>query len=152
MLHSSGFKEKSIFLRYKNLYICFQVLVCWSIDHLSSFGPAMWHFFVMKTEKYAHLAWIPYKFHTCLFPPHSQLFIWQAHNALLLIRCLLKVFIREMSEEELHLQFSYQERAPGSCGKWWHNSLPGFRSMPVQPQNRDTEEVPGHRHTECHPP
>lgn len=49
-------------------------------------------------------------------PPCSQLFIWQAHNALFMIRCLLKVFIREMSEEELHLQFSYQERAPGSCG------------------------------------
>ncbi|XP_060923740.1 dymeclin isoform X2 [Limanda limanda] len=46
----------------------------------------------------------------------DQLFIWQAHNALFMIRCLLKVFIREMSEEELHLQFSYQERAPGSCG------------------------------------
>uniref|UniRef100_A0A3Q3VXV2 Dymeclin n=1 Tax=Mola mola TaxID=94237 RepID=A0A3Q3VXV2_MOLML len=44
----------------------------------------------------------------------DQLFIWQAHNALFMIRCLLKVFIREMSEEELHLQFSYQERAPGS--------------------------------------
>ncbi|KAM9820791.1 dymeclin [Neosynchiropus ocellatus] len=46
----------------------------------------------------------------------DQLFIWQAHNALFMIRCLLKVFIREMSEEELHLQFSYQERVPGSCG------------------------------------
>lgn len=46
----------------------------------------------------------------------SQLFIWQAHNALFMIRCLLKVFIREMSEKELHLHFSYQERAPGSCG------------------------------------
>nr|XP_020456578.1 dymeclin [Monopterus albus] len=46
----------------------------------------------------------------------DQLFIWQAHNALFMIRCLLKVFIREMSEEELHLQFSYHERAPGSCG------------------------------------
>lgn len=45
----------------------------------------------------------------------DQLFIWQAHNALFMIRCLLKVFIREMSEEELHLQFTYQERAPGSC-------------------------------------
>ncbi|XP_033979114.1 dymeclin isoform X2 [Trematomus bernacchii] len=45
----------------------------------------------------------------------DQLFIWQAHNALFMLRCLLKVFIREMSEEELHLQFSYQERAPGSC-------------------------------------
>ncbi|XP_070706191.1 dymeclin [Pempheris klunzingeri] len=47
----------------------------------------------------------------------DQLFIWQAHNALFMIRCLLKVFIREMNEEELHLQFSYQERAPGSCGE-----------------------------------
>uniref|UniRef100_A0A673WEB2 Dymeclin n=1 Tax=Salmo trutta TaxID=8032 RepID=A0A673WEB2_SALTR len=40
----------------------------------------------------------------------DQLFIWQAHNTLFMIRCLLKVFIREMTEEELHLQFSYQER------------------------------------------
>ncbi|XP_036833610.1 dymeclin isoform X2 [Oncorhynchus mykiss] len=32
-----------------------------------------------------------------------------------MIRCLLKVFIREMTEEDLHLQFSYQERVPGSC-------------------------------------
>ncbi|XP_034048148.1 dymeclin isoform X1 [Thalassophryne amazonica] len=47
----------------------------------------------------------------------DQLFIWQAHNALLMIRCLLKVFIREMSEDELQLQFSYQERVPGSCGE-----------------------------------
>lgn len=47
----------------------------------------------------------------------DQLFIWQAHNALFMIRCLLKVFIREMSEEELHLQFCYQERAPGFCGE-----------------------------------
>ncbi|KAB5549283.1 hypothetical protein PHYPO_G00065610 [Pangasianodon hypophthalmus] len=45
----------------------------------------------------------------------DQLFIWQAHNALFLVRCLLKVFIRDMSEEELHLQFSYHTRAPGSC-------------------------------------
>uniref|UniRef100_A0A672YYE5 Dymeclin n=1 Tax=Sphaeramia orbicularis TaxID=375764 RepID=A0A672YYE5_9TELE len=47
----------------------------------------------------------------------DQLFIWQAHNALFMIRCLLKVFIREMSEEELQLQFSYQERAPGFCSE-----------------------------------
>ncbi|KAK2819257.1 hypothetical protein Q5P01_024818 [Channa striata] len=47
----------------------------------------------------------------------DQLFIWQAHNALFMIRCLLKVFIREMSEEELQLQFSYHKRAPGSCGE-----------------------------------
>ncbi|XP_047661289.1 dymeclin isoform X2 [Tachysurus fulvidraco] len=45
----------------------------------------------------------------------DQLFIWQAHNALFLLRCLLKVFIREMNEEELHLQFTYHTRAPGSC-------------------------------------
>ncbi|XP_036385462.1 dymeclin isoform X2 [Megalops cyprinoides] len=45
----------------------------------------------------------------------DQLFIWQAHNALFMIRCLLKVFVREMSEDELQSQFSYQERAPGSC-------------------------------------
>ncbi|XP_042251371.1 dymeclin [Thunnus albacares] len=53
----------------------------------------------------------------------DQLFIWQAHNALFMIRCLLKVFIREMSEEELHLQFSYQERALGSCGETGHEDL-----------------------------
>ncbi|XP_026210885.1 dymeclin [Anabas testudineus] len=47
----------------------------------------------------------------------DQLFIWQAHNALFMIRCLLKVFIREMSEEELNLQFFYHERAPGSRGE-----------------------------------
>uniref|UniRef100_A0AAZ3P538 Dymeclin n=2 Tax=Oncorhynchus TaxID=8016 RepID=A0AAZ3P538_ONCTS len=44
----------------------------------------------------------------------DQLFIWQAHNTLFMIRCLLKVFIREMTEEELHLQFSYRERVLGS--------------------------------------
>nr|XP_046225408.1 dymeclin-like isoform X2 [Oncorhynchus gorbuscha] len=52
---------------------------------------------------------------TFISPTSSQLFIWQAHNTLFMIRCLLKVFIREMTEEELHLQFSYQERVPGSC-------------------------------------
>ncbi|KAI1904823.1 hypothetical protein AGOR_G00009640 [Albula goreensis] len=45
----------------------------------------------------------------------DQLFIWQAHNALFMIRCLLKVFIREINEDDLQSQFSYQERAPGSC-------------------------------------
>uniref|UniRef100_A0A8C9SRS9 Dymeclin n=1 Tax=Scleropages formosus TaxID=113540 RepID=A0A8C9SRS9_SCLFO len=45
----------------------------------------------------------------------DQLFIWQAHNTLFMIRCLLKVFIREMNEEELCQQFEYQQRAPGSC-------------------------------------
>ncbi|XP_069026849.1 dymeclin [Embiotoca jacksoni] len=53
----------------------------------------------------------------------DQLFIWQAHNSLFMIRCLLKVFIREMSEEELHLQFSYQERAPGFCGETGNEDL-----------------------------
>uniref|UniRef100_A0A8K9WPJ8 Dymeclin n=1 Tax=Oncorhynchus mykiss TaxID=8022 RepID=A0A8K9WPJ8_ONCMY len=52
---------------------------------------------------------------TFISPTSSQLFIWQAHNTLFMIRCLLKVFIREMTEEDLHLQFSYQERVPGSC-------------------------------------
>ncbi|XP_077354711.1 dymeclin isoform X2 [Festucalex cinctus] len=53
----------------------------------------------------------------------DQLFIWQAHNALFMIRCLLKVFIQEMSEQELHLQFSYQERAPGSYSGASHEDL-----------------------------
>ncbi|XP_018610838.2 dymeclin isoform X2 [Scleropages formosus] len=47
----------------------------------------------------------------------DQLFIWQAHNTLFMIRCLLKVFIREMNEEELCQQFEYQQRAPGSCAE-----------------------------------
>ncbi|XP_043937643.1 dymeclin [Protopterus annectens] len=46
----------------------------------------------------------------------DQLFIWQAHNALFIIRCLLKVFISQMSENELQLHFTYQERAPEACG------------------------------------
>ncbi|NXI57348.1 DYM protein, partial [Chloroceryle aenea] len=46
----------------------------------------------------------------------NHLFIWQAHNALFIICCLLKVFISRMSEEELQLQFTYEERAPGSYG------------------------------------
>ncbi|XP_051785743.1 dymeclin isoform X1 [Erpetoichthys calabaricus] len=45
----------------------------------------------------------------------DQLFIWQAHNALFMIRCLIKVFVGLMPEEELQLQFTYQERAPGTC-------------------------------------
>lgn len=44
----------------------------------------------------------------------DQLFIWQAHNALFIICCLLKVFICHMSEEELQLHFTYQENLPGS--------------------------------------
>ncbi|KAM8961465.1 dymeclin isoform 2-T2 [Pelodytes ibericus] len=44
----------------------------------------------------------------------NQLFIWQAHNALFIICCLLKVFICHISEQELLLHFSYREREPGS--------------------------------------
>ncbi|XP_067886431.1 dymeclin isoform X1 [Heterodontus francisci] len=46
----------------------------------------------------------------------DQLFIWQAHNALFIIRCLLKVFVSQMPEEELQLNFTHQERAPLSYG------------------------------------
>ncbi|XP_040434765.1 uncharacterized protein LOC121080689 [Falco naumanni] len=38
----------------------------------------------------------------------NHLFIWQAHNALFIICCLLKVFISRMSEEELQLHFTYE--------------------------------------------
>ncbi|NWT58745.1 DYM protein, partial [Erythrocercus mccallii] len=41
----------------------------------------------------------------------NHLFIWQAHNALFIICCLLKVFISRMSEEELQLHFTYEEKA-----------------------------------------
>lgn len=44
----------------------------------------------------------------------NHIFIWQTHNALFIICCLLKVFICEMSEEELQLQFMYEEKSPGS--------------------------------------
>ncbi|XP_054665276.1 dymeclin isoform X3 [Grus americana] len=46
----------------------------------------------------------------------NHLFIWQAHNALFIICCLLKVFISQMSEEELQLHFTYEEKASGSYG------------------------------------
>ncbi|XP_072108284.1 dymeclin isoform X1 [Mobula birostris] len=46
----------------------------------------------------------------------DQLFIWQAHNALFIIRCLLKIFVSHMPEEELLLNFTYQERAPLTYG------------------------------------
>ncbi|XP_072353535.1 dymeclin isoform X1 [Scyliorhinus torazame] len=46
----------------------------------------------------------------------DQLFIWQAHNALFIIRCLLKVFVSQMPEEELQLNFTYQERTSLSYG------------------------------------
>ncbi|XP_062932571.1 dymeclin isoform X3 [Cynocephalus volans] len=44
----------------------------------------------------------------------NHIFIWQTHNALFIICCLLKVFICEMSEEELQLHFTYEEKSPGS--------------------------------------
>ncbi|XP_066471940.1 dymeclin isoform X2 [Tiliqua scincoides] len=44
----------------------------------------------------------------------NHLFIWQAHNALFIICCLLKVLICQMAEEELQLHFTYEERTPGS--------------------------------------
>ncbi|NWR93168.1 DYM protein, partial [Furnarius figulus] len=49
----------------------------------------------------------------------NHLFIWQAHNALFIICCLLKVFISRMSEEELQVHFTYEEKGgagPGSYG------------------------------------
>ena len=47
----------------------------------------------------------------------NHIFIWQTHNALFIICCLLKVFICEMSEEELQLHFTYEEKSPGSYSK-----------------------------------
>ncbi|KAF6087885.1 dymeclin [Phyllostomus discolor] len=44
----------------------------------------------------------------------NHIFIWQTHNALFIICYLLKVFICEMSEEELLLHFTYEEKSPGS--------------------------------------
>ncbi|XP_036085923.1 dymeclin isoform X2 [Rousettus aegyptiacus] len=44
----------------------------------------------------------------------NHIFIWQTHNALFIICCLLKVFICEMSEEELQLHFTYEEKPLGS--------------------------------------
>lgn len=46
----------------------------------------------------------------------NHLFIWQAHNALFIICCLLKVLVSQMSEEELQLHFTYEEKTPGSYG------------------------------------
>ncbi|XP_047382975.1 dymeclin isoform X2 [Sciurus carolinensis] len=46
----------------------------------------------------------------------NHIFIWQTHNALFIICCLLKVFICEMSDEELQLHFTYEEKSPGSYG------------------------------------
>lgn len=44
----------------------------------------------------------------------NHIFIWQTHNALFIICYLLKVFTCEMSEEELLLHFTYEEKSPGS--------------------------------------
>uniref|UniRef100_A0A670IQP4 Dymeclin n=1 Tax=Podarcis muralis TaxID=64176 RepID=A0A670IQP4_PODMU len=46
----------------------------------------------------------------------NHLFIWQTHNALFIICCLLKVLICQMSEEELQVHFTYEEKTPGSYG------------------------------------
>ncbi|NWV71791.1 DYM protein, partial [Malurus elegans] len=43
---------------------------------------------------------------SCFFSTH--LFIWQGHNPLFIICYLLKVFISQMSEEELQLHFTYK--------------------------------------------
>ncbi|XP_004684064.1 PREDICTED: dymeclin [Condylura cristata] len=44
----------------------------------------------------------------------NHIFIWQTHNALFIICCLLKVFICEVPEEELQLHFTYEEKSPGT--------------------------------------
>ncbi|XP_068107482.1 dymeclin isoform X3 [Hyperolius riggenbachi] len=44
----------------------------------------------------------------------NQLFIWQTHNALFIICCLLKVFISHVPEEELLSHFSYHKAEPGA--------------------------------------
>lgn len=44
----------------------------------------------------------------------NHIFIWQTRNALFIICCLLKVLICELSEEELQLHFTYEEKSPGS--------------------------------------
>ncbi|XP_078275492.1 dymeclin isoform X2 [Rhinoraja longicauda] len=56
----------------------------------------------------------------------DQLFIWQAHNALFIIRCLLKTFVSQMPEEELLLNFTYQERAPLTYGSEPEDLLEGL--------------------------
>ncbi|NXK86133.1 DYM protein, partial [Formicarius rufipectus] len=48
----------------------------------------------------------------------NHLFIWQAHNALFIICCLLKVFISRMSEEELQVHFTYEEKAGTGAGSY----------------------------------
>uniref|UniRef100_A0A098M0J8 Dymeclin n=1 Tax=Hypsiglena sp. JMG-2014 TaxID=1550645 RepID=A0A098M0J8_9SAUR len=53
----------------------------------------------------------------------NHLFIWQAQNALFIICCLLKVLICQMSEEELQLHFTYEEKTPGSCGSEYEDLM-----------------------------
>ncbi|NXU82688.1 DYM protein, partial [Xiphorhynchus elegans] len=48
----------------------------------------------------------------------NHLFIWQAHNALFIICCLLKVFISRMSEEELQVHFTYEEKGGAGSGSY----------------------------------
>ncbi|XP_032889547.1 dymeclin isoform X2 [Amblyraja radiata] len=59
-------------------------------------------------------------------PTNGQLFIWQAHNALFIIRCLLKTFVSQMPEEELLFNFTYQERAPLTYGSEPEDLLEGL--------------------------
>ncbi|XP_034257660.1 dymeclin isoform X2 [Pantherophis guttatus] len=53
----------------------------------------------------------------------NHLFIWQAQNALFIICCLLKVLICQMSEEELQLHFTYEEKTPGSYGSEYEDLM-----------------------------
>ncbi|ELK30360.1 Dymeclin [Myotis davidii] len=46
----------------------------------------------------------------------NHIFIWQTNNALFIICHLLKVFICEMSEEELQLHFTYEEKSGSYSG------------------------------------
>lgn len=62
----------------------------------------------------------------------NHIFIWQTHNALFIICCLLKVFICEMSEEELQLQFMYEEKSPGSYSSNSEDLLEEFLCSLVQ--------------------
>ncbi|XP_061414368.1 dymeclin [Lethenteron reissneri] len=45
----------------------------------------------------------------------NELFIWQAHNALFIVRCLIKALQSHTSEEELTMHFTYSPVTPGSC-------------------------------------
>uniref|UniRef100_S4RQQ8 Dymeclin n=1 Tax=Petromyzon marinus TaxID=7757 RepID=S4RQQ8_PETMA len=45
----------------------------------------------------------------------NELFIWQAHNALFIVRCLIKALQSHTSEEDLVMHFTYSPVTPGSC-------------------------------------